>query len=142
MKKLINTSFFYAMAAIVGGVFYREFTKYTGFTGRTTLAFVHLHFFVLGCAMFLVLALFCMQSNLLEQKNFKAFCTCYNIALPGMIIMFMVRGILQVLETPLSSGLNAAISGISGLVHILMTVALALLFTCLRKIELKKSNIS
>ena len=35
MKKYINLSFIYAMAAIVCGVFYREFTKFTGFTGKT-----------------------------------------------------------------------------------------------------------
>ncbi|MEG1805993.1 MAG: DUF2871 family protein, partial [Clostridia bacterium] len=44
MKKLINVSFIYALAAIVSGVFYREFTKFMSFTGKTTLAFTHLHF--------------------------------------------------------------------------------------------------
>ena len=135
MKKLINTSFLYAIAALVGGVFYREFTKILGFTGRTTLAFVHLHLFVLGSVMFLVLALFCLQTNLQSQKNFKAFFICYNIALPCMGVMFGVRGILQVLGTPLSSGANAAIAGVSGLVHILMTISLVLLFTCLSNCE-------
>ena len=33
MKKLIGTSFGYAVAALAGGVFYREFTKLSGFSG-------------------------------------------------------------------------------------------------------------
>ena len=33
MKKYLNIAFAYAIAAMVGGVFYREFTKYSGFTG-------------------------------------------------------------------------------------------------------------
>ena len=37
MKKLLNTAFVYALAAMAGGVFYREFTKFNGFTGRTAL---------------------------------------------------------------------------------------------------------
>ena len=37
MKKLLNTAFIYALAAMAGGVFYREFTKFNGFSGRTAL---------------------------------------------------------------------------------------------------------
>ena len=31
MKKTVNTSFIYAILAMIGGVFYREFTKFQGF---------------------------------------------------------------------------------------------------------------
>lgn len=41
MKKLLNTAFIYALAAMAGGVFYREFTKFNGFSGRTALGLVH-----------------------------------------------------------------------------------------------------
>ena len=34
MKKYINTAFIYAIAAMAGGVFYREFTKGNGFEGK------------------------------------------------------------------------------------------------------------
>ena len=43
MKKLLNTAFIYALAAMAGGVFYREFTKFNGFSGRTALGLVHTH---------------------------------------------------------------------------------------------------
>ncbi len=58
MKKLINTSFLYLILALAAGVFYREFTKFNSFTGKTTLAVVHTHLFVLGVLLFLILALF------------------------------------------------------------------------------------
>ena len=48
MKKLLNTAFIYALAAMAGGVFYREFTKFNGFSGRTALGLVHTHLFLLG----------------------------------------------------------------------------------------------
>ena len=54
MRKYINISFMYAIAALLSGVFYREFTKILDFTGNTTLAFTHLHLFVLGTIMFLL----------------------------------------------------------------------------------------
>ena len=37
MKKILNISFIYFLLAMIGGVFYREFTKIIGFTGQTTL---------------------------------------------------------------------------------------------------------
>ena len=40
---------------MVGGVFYREFTKFNGFTARTALGVVHTHYFLLGMVFFLLL---------------------------------------------------------------------------------------
>ena len=48
MKKMINTSMAYFILAILAGVFYREFTKYNGYTGETMLGYMHTHLFVLG----------------------------------------------------------------------------------------------
>jgi len=134
MKKYVNISFFYAMAAIVCGVFYREFTKFHAFTGKTTLAFTHLHLFALGTIMFLLIALFTERTALAEQKSFRLFMVLYNIGLPFMVIMFFVRGINQVTGTALSTGADAAISGIAGISHTLLTIALILLFNALRKV--------
>ena len=46
MKKYLNYSLVYAVAAMVGGVFYREFTKWNGYTGVTRLGKVHTHLFI------------------------------------------------------------------------------------------------
>ena len=40
--------------------------------------------------------------------------------------MMLVRGVLQVLGSPLSSGANAAISGIAGIGHIILGVSLVM----------------
>ena len=132
MKKYINLSFIYAIAAIACGVFYREFTKINGFSGKTTLAFTHLHLFVLGMLVFLAIAVFSAVTNLTGQKQFKRFLLLYNIALPFMVLMLFVRGIPQVLGSELSKGASAAISGMAGIAHIMMTVAIVLLFLALR----------
>lgn len=133
MKKYINISFIYALAAMACGVFYREFTKFNGFSGKTTLAFTHLHFFVLGTVLFLVIAVFSRITDIEKQKSFISFLKLYNVGLPFMVTMFFVRGIPQVLELNLSKGANAAISGIAGIAHIIMAVAIVMLFSALKK---------
>lgn len=62
---------------MVGGVFYREFTKWNGFTGTTALGKVHTHLFLLGMIVFLVVALFSRHFDLKEQKTFRAFLYIY-----------------------------------------------------------------
>lgn len=138
MKNLIRLSFLYALFAIICGVFYREFTKYKSFSGKTTLSVTHVHLFVLGMILFMILALFSIHTNLLEHKKFKLFMILYNIGLPFMVIMMFIRGVLQVLEIELSKGSNAAISGIAGISHIIMTASFIVLYLILKQVHIKE----
>lgn len=134
MKKVINTSFVYLILAMIGGVFYREFTKFNDFTGQTTLSVVHTHLLVLGVFFFLILALFIKNfPNILENKKFDKFYIVYNISVILFTVMLLVRGVVQVLGTSLSTGLNASISGIAGVSHILLAASLIYFFVILKK---------
>lgn len=81
MKKLLNTAFIYALAAMAGGVFYREFTKFNGFSGRTALGLVHTHLFLLGTVFFLLAALFSKELDWARERNFRLFYGLYNTGL-------------------------------------------------------------
>lgn len=133
MKKYLNTAFVYALLALAGGVFYREFTKFNGFTGVTALGKLHVHLFTLGMVMFLLAALFSAQLPLEKQKNFRAFLKLYHIGVPLTAVMLLIRGVLEVLATPLSRGMDAAISGMAGLGHILTGVGIILFLLSLKK---------
>ncbi|HHX54441.1 MAG TPA: DUF2871 domain-containing protein [Clostridiales bacterium] len=133
MKKYISCSLIYAIAAMAGGVFYREFTKFKGFTGETALSRVHTHLFMLGMFMFLIVALFERNSDLSVRKSFRVFMYLYNIGLPLMVVMMIVRGVFQVLGTELSPAADASISGVAGIAHILVSVGIVFLLTGLRR---------
>ena len=132
MRKCLDFSLTYAIAAMVCGVFYREFTKYQDFTGVTALGKVHAHLFLLGMVMFLIVALFAMHWNLDGQKKFRWFLRTYNIGVPLTAAMLLVRGVTQVLGLTLTTGASAAMSGIAGIGHILTGVGLILLLLALR----------
>lgn len=133
MKKYLNISMIYALCAMAGGVFYREFTKFNGFTGVTVLSKVHTHFFLLGMVVFWVVALFSAQNDLKEIKSFRIFMCIYNIGVPLTAAMMAVRGTLQVLGSPVSAGGSTAISGIAGIGHILTGVGMILLILSFKK---------
>lgn len=124
----------YFVSAIAAGVFYREFTKFHGYTGRTALGFVHGHLFAFGMLLFLLMALFCSREyGLLENKAFRHFYVLYNISLPFMVCTMLARGIIQVLNVELTKAGSASVSGIAGISHILMTISLFMLFAALKK---------
>ncbi|MGN0476321.1 MAG: DUF2871 domain-containing protein [Ruminococcus sp.] len=133
MKKYLNISIIYAVLAMAGGVFYREFTKWTGFEGVTTLSKVHTHLFILGMLVFLIVALFSAHNNLKEHRTFRLFMLLYNIGVPLTSVMMLVRGITQVIGISLSTGADASISGIAGIGHILTGVGIILLLVSLKK---------
>ena len=137
MKKLWNTAFIYFWLAMASGVFYREFTKFNNYSGKTVLGLLHVHLLVLGTLLFLIIALFCRTLPLLEAKGFRKFLILYNIALPFMAITMLMRGILEVKGTALSSAQNGMISGFAGISHILMLISLVMLLLSLKKELLK-----
>ena len=53
------------------------------------------------------------------------------------VFMMLTRGTLEVIGLPLSSALDASISGIAGIGHILLGTGLILLFVSLRKAKAK-----
>ncbi len=124
MKKIMNTSLIYFVLAMAGGVFYREFTKWNGYTEPTTLGVLHVHLLVLGAGVFLLTALFAKVTELEKNSLFKKFFVLYNIALPFMVAMMLIRGIVQVLAIDLGKMGNGMLSGFAGLSHIGMLAAL------------------
>lgn len=140
MKKLLKTAAIYAFSAIALGVFDREFTKWNNFTGLTPLSYLHVHFFVLGMFLFLILALFAKDSGLKENKQFKIFFIIHNIALPWTVVMMLVRGILMVEQVTLAKGIDTLLSTFSGLGHLGITVGLVFLFIALFKVFCPKAE--
>lgn len=132
MKRFMNTALLYAIFAMVGGVFYREFTKFFGFTAKTTLSVVHAHYFMLGTVFFLLLVLLEKTFAFSGPKTGRVLAV-YHAGLNLTCVMFLVRGVLQVLGTPLSSGMTAAISGVAGIGHILLGVSLVLVLLQVRR---------
>ena len=94
MKRYIDYSIVYAVLALVGGVFYREFTKINDYAAWTTLSVVHTHYFILGMMFFLILGLVSKNVNLKINRAV----VFYNVGLNLAAIMLVVRGIVQVLD--------------------------------------------
>lgn len=123
----------YAILGLAGGVFYREFTKASAFTGKTTLSVVHTHLILLGSIVFLLVGMIADRYPLESVKTFRATRIIYPSGLTLTVTMMLVRGILQVSDVALSRRLDAAVSGIAGICHILLGTGILLFFIALKK---------
>lgn len=121
----MNASIVYGVLALVGGVFYREFTKLNGFTGFTTLSVVHTHYLMLGMAFFLMLVLLENNFHFIGNKVRK-YLLLYHIGLNLTVVMLVVRGVVQVLSLDVSSAV------LFGIGHLILGVSMNLVLFSFR----------
>jgi len=132
-KRYFNAAIVYASLALACGVFYREFTKYMEFTGKTNLALLHTHYFMLGMFFFLALALSERTFAFSAQKGIKGWVTVYHIGLNITTACLFLRGLAQATETVLSPALNGSLSGVAGIGHILLGASILALLILVRR---------
>lgn len=99
-----------------------------------------MHLLVLGTFVFLMAAVFAKITELEQNSLFKKFFILYNIVLPAMTILMLVRGIVQVLGIDLGKMGNGMLSGFAGLSHIGMMTALVMLLFSIKKELCKKDH--
>lgn len=132
MNKLLNTAFAYIILGLGSGLFYREFTKATDNLGtHSQLNTLHTQLLVLGMVVFLVVLALDAVFSLSGRRSFSVFYWTYNVGLVVTVAMQAVRGFLT-LDGQDPATTSAAIPGIAGLGHMLLTVGLVALFVALR----------
>lgn len=140
-KKLFGAATIWTVVGLVGGLFYREFTKFNEFDTVdqfTQLATVHVHSLVLGTVFMLVALLLERTFSLSEgSKRMKLFFFHWNLGLGVTVGMQLVKGSLQALGNPAAN--HAAIAGMSGLGHIILTLGFIFLLLAIKP-TLKESR--
>lgn len=132
MRHYINAAWVYTFLGLVAGVFYREFTKFNDFTGDTVLSVLHTHYLALGVLFFLILLLLERNFQFTSSKTWKYVWT-YHIGLNLTILLFITRGVTEVLHIPLNRGMDAAISGTAGLGHIILSIGFVMILSHVRR---------
>lgn len=137
-KSYLTTAITYALLALLGGVFFREFTKAVGYTGLTTLSVVHTHFFMMGMVFFILLALLENAFGFSNAKHVQAWIVAYQVGLNITVAGLLARGIAQATQTVLSNGLDASLSGVSGIGHATLGISLVMILRTVRKAASKQ----
>ena len=133
-KLLFRSAATWAIIGLVGGVYYREFTRFHDWDHPvfTQLSTVHTHALVLGCLFMLVML--CLERVFSVSRHARLANKAYvvwNVGVAMTVAMQAVKGSMQV--AGVEAHTSPAIAGISGLGHIVLAVGFALYFHCLAK---------
>lgn len=130
-NKLFVASATWAGIGLASGVFYREFTKLSDFTGVTQLSVVHTHALMLGAFFFLIALALEKLFHLSEHAGRPGlYFWAWNIGLTMLVGMLTFKGILQVRGVEWAD--HPAIAGIHGLGHIILAFAFVMFFLNLK----------
>lgn len=121
-KHFARAALVYAVLAMACGVFYREYTKFSGFAGQTTLAVLHTHYFLLGMVFSLAMLATERLFGFMPVKGAWKLLALYHTGLNLTCLGLMLRGLAQVQGMALSRGMDASLSGASGIGHALLGV--------------------
>ncbi|PKK40005.1 hypothetical protein ABB02_00797 [Clostridiaceae bacterium JG1575] len=125
MKKVLKPGFWFLVVGLAIGVYYRELTRWTAFTGTTILSVTHGHAILLGFVLPLLVAMgFEVQKRSLPSPKLWMI---YYVGVVLDLLMMLTRGTVQVLQMTLSRGLDASISGFAGLSHGLLGISLCVM---------------
>ena len=121
----MNVSIVYGVLGLIGGVFYREFTKLNGFTDFTILSVVHTHYLMLGMVFFLLLVVVEKNFHFVDNKVLK-YLLFYHIGLNLTVFLLTIRGVVQVLSLDVSSAV------LFGIGHLVLGVSMNLVLFSFR----------
>ena len=123
-KNLLGFSYMFVVMGLFVGVFYREFTKFYGFTAETHLGKLHVHTLVLGFVLTLILYLLTKGYDADRIASLKKPIYIYIGVLTFSIVMMAIIGIYEVVSEGQKLVSNGALAGMSGLGHIALSIGL------------------
>lgn len=130
LKRIFVSAAAWTGLGLTSGVFYREFTKLNRYTETSMLNFAHTHALALGTLMLLiVLAL--VKAFSIDDRRLSLWLWLWNIGVGVTFGMLVIKGTLQVIKSPIVT--SAALPGIAGLGHIIVTIAFVLLLVIVGK---------
>lgn len=124
MKRLFWAAAASTFLGLASGLFYREFTKELGTTADSQLSVVHTHLLALGALVFLIVLVLEKVFTLSASPLFGWFFAVYSA---GLIIStggMLVNGVV----TLTGGDAGAAIAGVAGMGHVILTIGFGLLF--------------
>ncbi len=138
---ILGTAFSFVIIGLFVGAFYREFTKFYAYTAVTHLGKMHVHALVLGVVVLSLVYLLCKSSPHDFIKKMQKPLYIYLSGLTLTLVSMMCIGIYEVVSLGQKTISRAALDGMSGLGHIILSVGFVWTFAKIFKNEKGKVQV-
>lgn len=122
-ENIFKLAISFLIMGLISGVFYREFVKYYKWQGLISLSFIHVHLLTLGFMM-LVLVYMLVKILRIDIIKLKRPIKLYLSGLVLTIVCMLVKGIYEITSAGADLFPRAALSGISGLGHMIIGIGM------------------
>lgn len=138
-KNILGLSYTSLIMGLIGGVFYREFTKFYGYHAENHLSKLHVHILVLGFLSMFIIYIISKEYDLESILSLRKPIYVFMSGLTFTVVNMTLFGIYEVVSEGKNIVNKAAIEGLSGIGHI--TLAIGIVWTIVRifKIESVKN---
>lgn len=129
----------FLIMGLIGGVFYREFTKFYAFNSPSHLGKIHVHIIVLGFIFSILQYLLIKDKIKININSIKKPFYFYAVGLTFSVVNMIVIGIYEVVSKEKEIISRAVLDGTSGLGHIVLGLGIVWLFIKIYKLKIKLS---
>ncbi|WP_209019091.1 DUF2871 domain-containing protein [Peptoniphilus raoultii] len=140
VENILKDSVVFLIMGLLGGVFYREFTKTYSWEEFTSLGLVHTHLMVLGF-LFLLIFYILVKNDLEKIYEFKKPLVLYISGLTWTIISLILRGIYTITSPSIIIFPDSALSGLAGIGHLMLGFGIIWLVLKLLKREVRYAKV-
>ena len=123
-KNILGLSYTSLIMGLIGGVFYREFTKFYGYQAENHLSKLHVHVLVLGFLLMLILYMISKEYDVKSMVSLKKPIYVFMSGFTFTIVNMTLLGIYEVVSEGKDIVSKPALEGISGLGHIVLAIGL------------------
>lgn len=127
---IYDISLTFLIMGLIGGVYFREFTRVYSYEASNHLGKVHVHTLVLGFILLLIIHLLTKGIDIKEiEKYIKIYVTGLILTITNMV----VYGMYEILSQGEKTINIYALSGMAGIGHILLTIGLVTVMIKIRR---------
>ncbi|WP_394022934.1 DUF2871 family protein [Anaerococcus martiniensis] len=140
-KSILASSITMLVMGLLAGAFSREFTKFYSFNEYNYLNLIHTHSLALGFLALMGIYLL-VRNN--DDRKILAIKKAYHTYMTGLtitVVAMIVKGIFTVVSQGRQTINQAAIAGISGIGHIVLTIGIISLMVKIYKFETENNII-
>lgn len=123
-RNILGLSFTFLIMGLIGGVFYREFTKFYNYQAVNHLSKLHVHILVLGFLLMLVVYMVSKKYDIEIVLTLKKPIYVFVSGFAFTVINMALFGIYEVVGQGNDIVNRHALEGLSGIGHIILTIGL------------------
>ena len=123
-ENILGLSYTFLVMGLIGGVFYREFTKFYDYQAKNHLSKLHVHILILGFLLMMIIYIVSKEYDVKRILSLKKPIYVFISGFTFTMVNMTLFGIYDVVGEGKDIVIRAALEGLSGIGHIVLSIGI------------------